>query len=94
MGGKIENKERKSVGLRRKKRERREKVRVLTQGGVQRGVQGDVQRRCSKEVFKGDVQRGCSKEMFKEGVQRGCSKEVFVFLLGRKEGVIEIVIKM
>ncbi len=68
MGGKIENKERKSVGLRRKKRERREKVRVLTQGGVQRGVQGDVQRRCSKEVF--------------------------VFLLGRKEGVIEIVIKM
>lgn len=56
-------------------------MKVLTQGGVQRGVQGDVQRRCSKEVFKGDV-------------QRRYSKEVFVFLLGRKEGVIEIVIKM
>ena len=69
-------------------------MKVLTQGDVQRGVQGDVQRRCSKEVFKGDVQRRCSKEVFKGDVQRGCSKEVFVFLLGRKEGVIEIVIKM
>ena len=64
MGGQIENKERKSVGLRRKKRERKEKG------------EGSYPRRCSK---------GCS---------RRCSKEVFVFLLGRKEGVIEIVIKM
>lgn len=68
MGGKIENKERKSVGLRREKQERgkkeKRKVKVLTQGDVQGGI------------------------------QRKYSKEVFVFLLGRKEGSIEIVIKM
>lgn len=47
MGGKIENKERKSVGLRREKQERgkkeKRKVKVLTQGDVQEGIQ----RRCS-----------------------------------------------
>lgn len=68
MGGQIENKERKSVGLRREKQERgkkeKRKVRVLTQGDVQGGY------------------------------LRGCSKEMFVFLQGRKEGSIEIVIKM
>jgi len=51
VGGKIENKERKSVGLRREKQERgkkeKRKVRVLTQGDVQEGIQ----RKCSKEVF-------------------------------------------
>ena len=52
-------------------------MRVLTQGGVQRGVQGDVQRRCSKEVFKGDV-------------QRGCSKEVFIFYRVEKRGVLKL----
>lgn len=55
MGGKIENKERKSVGLRREKQERgkkeKRKVRVLTQGDVQ----GGYLRGCSKEVFKGGV---------------------------------------
>ena len=40
MGGKIENKERKSVGLRRKKRERKEKG------------EGSYPRRCSRRVFK------------------------------------------
>lgn len=52
MGGKIENKERKSVGLRRRKRERKEKG------------EGSYPRRCSrrvfKRVFKGSVQRRCS----------------------------------
>lgn len=55
MGGQIENKERKSVGLRREKQERgkkeKRKVKVLTQGDVQ----GGYLRGCSKEVFKGGV---------------------------------------
>ena len=65
MGEKIENKERKSVGLKRKKRE--------GEGSYPRRCSKGCSRRCSKEVFKGDVQRGCSKEVFKEGVQRRCS---------------------
>ncbi len=51
MGGKIENKERKSVGLRRKKRERKEKG----EGSYPRRCSKGCSRGYSKEVFKGGV---------------------------------------